>query len=1193
MDLKVTGMALSLQWTPSLRRAEYLLSGRYEPKPSLVEHPGEVVHKALQGLAGKSSSRLFHIQLGHETEFGHYSTLLKEQFQTVESIALKSGQLTMIMQQAANYLSARDRLVVISETTKSGTAAVVLSPTDSAAAGYARVSSWPHQAKQRGQIDYIALASPLDKDNLKQLAAISGADQQDYPTSLGSFNAPRLGQEALPVFIQTVLAIKHKIIPPWFNSLGAPTLEGASQPFIVPAQSRPWLPSGPDFIRRALIAQAAQGEYAWEMLYLEELPHPLQPIEVRSIPRQDPLLFPLTGDQASHLGEEMEKLEDQLEEAGSLRSIALNVYTKYITNKGSLTCCLVARDRESLKKEISHARTGVANALENNQAWISPAGSSFSPQPLGSAEIAFVYPGAFNSYPGMARDLFFAFPGLMEAAREIIPDLRHSLAEEFLYLGGSNQSQFLTEDQLGTEFYDHPDRLIESGISLSVLYTMLLKKVFQLKPDAALGYSLGEISMLWANQVWQNVQDSSESWRQSSLFRDQLVGEMKVVRENWAESMPPDFWTSYILKDTPERVQSACQYENMAYLTIRNTPEEVVIAGERGACQRVIASLGCRSLPMPFNAAIHHPAMESSYPDFLELYSNPTQSCDDIRFYSAASSQELHLSEENLAQTMASMTTSPIDFSSLVERVYRSGVRIFIEVGPQKTCSRWIERILSGKPHAVIPINKKNQPDLQGVLKVLSLLLSQGVDLDLTPLYHKPKTALGASTRSALRSPGTGNSQPERKRAPSVPASAVLNAAYFHNLNRLSQGLIRSHQSYLNEQHTITNQILKLIALRDGLSPSSLEPPPNQNALYTKHQIQAFTVGDPQVCFGDLFQGFQGQRIPRLPNGPLQFIDRVIHVTGQFGKVKPGSALVSEYDLPAQGWFSDRNSGILPHVALMEIALQPCGFLSAYMGSILGRENQDLYFRNLDGEAILLEQPSDLEGPIRTRVELLSSSSLGDVIIQKYRFELFREGRSFFRGSSSFGYFTPQMLKNQQGLDGDNYSSSWHSLHPEAGSWKAFQPTSLPLNGTPGLPSLEHAWVSYQGGNYANGYLFLKQAIPKNSWFYSAHFFQDPVMPGSLGVETMAAALRTAAEEWEIPDDLGWRIAAGNSLKWKYRGQITPKIPEITIDLHIKSITKKGSRWQISADGQLWKGPKRIYLVENLCLESYPIHHES
>lgn len=85
----------------------------------------------------------------------------------------------------------------------------------------------------------------------------------------------------------------------------------------------------------------------------------------------------------------------------------------------------------------------------------------------------------------------------------------------------------------------------------------------------------------------------------------------------------------------------------------------------------------------------------------------------------------------------------------------------------------------------------------------------------------------------------------------------------------------------------------------------------------------------------------------------------------------------------------------------------------------------------------------------------------------------------------------------------------------------------------------------------------------------------------------MAAAVRTAATQWGIPGDLSWQMAAKNPLSWKYRGQITPDIRQIGVDLHIKSLIKKGPAWEITADGQLWKGSKRIYLVENLCLESY------
>ena len=91
--------------------------------------------------------------------------------------------------------------------------------------------------------------------------------------------------------------------------------------------------------------------------------------------------------------------------------------------------------------------------------------------------------------------------------------------------------------------------------------------------------------------------------------------------------------------------------------------------------------------------------------------------------------------KQDLAENMANMTCKQVDFPHLVNQVYDDGARIFIEVGPQKTCTRWIEKILQDKPHAAIAINKRYQPDLHGVLKVIALLLSHQVDLDLSALY--------------------------------------------------------------------------------------------------------------------------------------------------------------------------------------------------------------------------------------------------------------------------------------------------------------------------------------------------------------------------------------------------------------------------------------------------------------------------
>ena len=62
---------------------------------------------------------------------------------------------------------------------------------------------------------------------------------------------------------------------------------------------------------------------------------------------------------------------------------------------------------------------------------------------------------------------------------------------------------------------------------------------------------------------------------------------------------------------------------------------------------------------------------------------------------------------------------------------------------------------------------------------------------------------------------------------------------------------------------------------------------------------------------------------------------------------------------PQDAWFyANENFSSLPYSVWMEIALQPCGFLSAYMGTSLLFPEVDYYYRNLDGSARMLSDAS-------------------------------------------------------------------------------------------------------------------------------------------------------------------------------------------------------------------------------------------
>jgi len=92
--------------------------------------------------------------------------------------------------------------------------------------------------------------------------------------------------------------------------------------------------------------------------------------------------------------------------------------------------------------------------------------------------------------------------------------------------------------------------------------------------------------------------------------------------------------------------------------------------------------------------------------------------------------------------------------------------------------------------------------------------------------------------------------------------------------------------------------------------------------------------------------------LPRV-DIPFIFIDRITRVEPPPWVLKPDGWIEAEYDVPPDAWYfrADR-SGHMPFCVLLEIALQPCGWLAAYAGSAL-KSKKDLKFRNLGGEAVL------------------------------------------------------------------------------------------------------------------------------------------------------------------------------------------------------------------------------------------------
>lgn len=411
-------------------------------------------------------------------------------------------------------------------------------------------------------------------------------------------------------------------------------------------------------------------------------------------------------------------------------------------------------------------------------------------------------------------------------------------------------------------------------------------------------------------------------------------------------------------------------------------------------------------------------------------------------------------------------------------------------------------------------------------------------------------------------------------------------AIIHENLSRSTQ----LQQSFLEHQ----TQILKIIASEIESAKRSIGTIVARKPLITKTQLQEFGCGSIAKCFGPDFAILDQRRSPRIPNGDLLMIDRVLSIEGKRANLNPPAAITSEYDVPADIWFMRENSYTgVPLAILMEIALQPCGILSAYLGSALLLPVEVNLFRNLDG-TISFSSNLDLRGKtITNHSRLLSSVSGAGMLIQKFAFELEVEGQVFLAGESSFGYFTQVVMEKQTGLDiGENQQST----SEDQGNLVDDHSVELHVPSSGDDPSNQHhldlldkLYFKEKGGRYNNGIISGEKQLNGNEWFYANHFYQDPVMPGSLGIEAIVQGM--SAYVWHIQPENSlhkpvFEFSSKDALIWKYRGQVIPANRGIHFEVHLKTRTESDLSIKLTGDADFWVDGVQIYSVNNLSITS-------
>lgn len=650
---------------------------------------------------------------------------------SADGIVISEGIAVLILKRLADAERDGDRIYALIKSTASSSDGKGLSMTAPASSGqkralnraYRKAGICPstiglYEAHGTGTIagdkaESQTIKSILDESQAASKSVVIGS----VKTTIGHTKS----SAGVVALIKASLSLYHKVLPPQTNIENPlDALQAEDSPLYLLKEAKPWL-SRNDYPRRAGVSAFGFGGTNFHAV-LEEYQGQNRDVHYGAKAWPWELIVWRARDRQSLNAQLTNLLKNLLKGAKpKLRDLAYS-------------CAKLASDRQNLPVCLSLVTNNLEDLIENLKFVLSYLQSQRNLQSLPShirlnlgdrsvpaGKIAFLFPGQAAQYPGMGKEVAIYCQEMREAIelgdRQLQGYFPKALSQ-YVY----PPSAYSEAETSRAKTLLNNTHVAQPAIgAIATGYLDLVSKL-GLKPDMLAGHSYGEYIALHAAGVIS---------RQDLLQLSEMRGRVMAKACQTGEG------AMAVVNLTRSQLESRLANNPDVIIACHNSPTHAVISGKKAAIEKIVADLEAEEITtriLPVSGAFHSELLKSAEAPLKEAIAAIELQPPQIPVYSNLNADCYPSDPGQIRTQLCQHLLQPVEFVEQIQKMHAAGASIFIEVGPKRILTKFVDRILEGKDFTAISLDGQER-GIKGFLSSLGTLITEGAKLNLMALF--------------------------------------------------------------------------------------------------------------------------------------------------------------------------------------------------------------------------------------------------------------------------------------------------------------------------------------------------------------------------------------------------------------------------------------------------------------------------